>query len=252
MRAREHTERMLTWWARAGIGRADLAVRLPDGVMAWHRDLPLGELPLGWARAQNAARGEVYVRPARGHDWPVVFLDDVTVAVAARVIVKYAALVVGMSPEGGCHLWLRCRRTLDEDGRREAQRWLAERVGADPGSTSGEHLGRMAGFRNWKRGSWVNVHAAVLARPAWDPSVAPRPDRSRSPAGGGPRSTSTPDTSESGREWGWVCGLLEAGYAPTFVQARLLERARCRRGADAERYTEYTIRRALSRAATPA
>lgn len=255
MRARDNTERMLQWWARAGLGRADLAVRRPDGVMAWHRDLPLEKLPLGWARAQNATKADVYVRPARGHDWPVVFLDDVTVDVAAKVVAKYAALAVGTSPEGGCHLWLRCRRALDEDARREAQRWLASRVGADPGSTSGEHLGRLAGFRNWKRGSWVNVHDAVLVRPAWDPRAIPEGGRSRPAAKGDVQrlaTARTSDTSESGREWGWVCGLLEAGYPASSIQARLQERARQRRGADAARYAQHTVRRAIARVRVPA
>jgi hypothetical protein len=247
MRAREHTERMLRWWTLAGLSRADLAIRRQDGTMAWHRGLPLAALPLGWARAENAAGGDVYIRPARGQHWPVVFLDDVPVAMAARVALKYAALVVGTSPEGGCHVWLRCRRALGEDERHQAQRWLATRAGADRGSTSGEHLGRLAGFKNWKRGTWVNVHDAVLARPAWDPGVAPQPTRSRTAAAGGPSCPSTTDTSESGREWGWVRGLLEAGYAPAVVHDRLLERARGRRGSDAVRYAAYTMRRALSR-----
>jgi hypothetical protein len=250
MRARQQTEQMLQWWKRAGVSRADMAVRRRDGVMAWHRDLPLVELPLGWARAENAAKGDVYIRPARGQAWPVVFLDDVAVDVAARVVLKYAALIVATSPEGGSHLWLRCRRPLDEEARHEVQRWLADRTGADRASTSGEHLGRLAGFRNWKRGTWVNVHDAVLARPAWDPDRIPRHGRSRPPAAGDGQPlppARTSDSSESGREWGWVCGLLEAGFEPSCVQARLQERARRRRGEDAARYAQHTVRRALAR-----
>lgn len=252
MRAREHTERMLQWWTRAGVTRADLAIRRPDGVMAWHRDLPLADLPLDWARAENAARGDVYIRPARSHAWPVVFLDDVRVDTAARVVLKYAALVVATSPEGGCHLWLRSRRPLDETSRCAAQRWLAQRVGADRGSTSGEHLGRLAGFRNWKRATWVNVHDAVLARPAWDPQAVTHLDWLPSAATERPLPSRASDTSQSGREWGWVCRLLEAGCASSLVELRLLERARRRRGADAERYAHHTVRRALARVGIPA
>jgi hypothetical protein len=39
MRAREQTERMLNWWAKNGIERADLAVRRADGAMLWHAGL---------------------------------------------------------------------------------------------------------------------------------------------------------------------------------------------------------------------
>ena len=54
-------------------------------------------------------------------------------------------------------MWLPCDRSLDEGARLQAQRGLAARFSADKGSISGEHLGRLAGFKNWKRaGCWVN------------------------------------------------------------------------------------------------
>ncbi len=66
--------------------------------------------------------------------------------------------MVHTSPDGGCHLWLRLTHALDEHHRYLAQRWLIPKVNADLGSVSGEHLGRLAGTRNWKRASvWVNV-----------------------------------------------------------------------------------------------
>ena len=153
MRASEHTRAMLAWWRRVDVGRVDLAVRQPSGAMVWHRDLALdGSLPLPWARAQNVRRGDVYVRPSRHDPWPLIFLDDVPTPRARRVAAKYEALLVETSLAGGCHIWLACRRALAEAGRRDAQRWLAGRLGADPGSVSGEHPGRLAGFKNWKRG----------------------------------------------------------------------------------------------------
>jgi hypothetical protein len=69
--------------------------------------------------------------------------------------------VVKTSQEGGCHIWLSCTCNLGEWERHQAQRWLAPLAGADIASTSGEHLGRLAGFKSWKRnGTWVNVVAA--------------------------------------------------------------------------------------------
>ena len=140
MRAQEHTYSMLRWWWRAGITIADLAVRRCDGTMVWHYETPLTELPLAWARAENVRQAEIYIRPARVHPWPIALLDDLAVATATRIARKYDALVVHTSPQGGCHLWLLCGEPLDENERCRAQRWLAQRIEADQGSISGEHL----------------------------------------------------------------------------------------------------------------
>jgi len=250
MRASEQTYSMLRWWERAGVDRADLALRRADGTMAWHHDRHFHALPLSWARAENVRHADIYIRPARGVSWPLVFLDDVPAVSAAAIARKYAALVVRTSPAGGCHVWLQCATPLAEDERCHAQRWLASRIGADKGSISGEHLGRLAGFRNWKRnGVWVNVIAASELPSPWNPTdalsnapadaVAHRPVR--------PAITVSSDTSPSGKEWGWVCGMLEARLDPALVHARLLEQARSRRGPDADRYASRTLARALRR-----
>jgi hypothetical protein len=240
---------MLMFWQQAGIGRTDLAVKRKDGAMLWHRDLPLRDLPLKWARAQNAQQGEIYLRPARGYSWPLLFLDDVPAEGALRVCRKYGALVVRTSLEGGCHIWLSSTRPLAEIERYQAQKWLAGRLGADPGSISGEHLGRLAGFKNWKRqGSWVNVLGQSEA-PSWNPEVA-LPDEH--PAANAPDHSvaqslpgfSGRDSSPSGLEWGWVCGLLEAGCSYDQVHERLVEQARKRRQSDVDRYARRTIDRA--------
>jgi hypothetical protein len=259
MKAYEHTQAMLAWWCGIAMDRVDLAVRRPSGAMLWHRDLAIKTLPLKWAKAQNVRRAEVYVRPARQYAWPVVFLDDVATPRARVVADKYDALVVETSPAGGCHIWLACTRSIVEASRREAQRWLAQRIGADLGSISGEHLGRLAGFKNWKRGgAWVNVVASSLQGRRWDPSVVPSigpitkratppaPTKTGTPPAGRRRHKST-DTSPSGREWGWVCGLLESGCPPERVYIRLLEQACIRRGCDAPRYARRTLQRALQR-----
>lgn len=248
MKAQDHTWSMLRWWRSAGVDRADLAVRRSSGAMIWHRDLTLGTLPLSWARSENAQHAEIYVRPARGYAWPLVFLDDLPVVTATRVTRKYDALVVETSPAGGCHLWLSCSRALAEDARGQAQRWLAKRIASDPASTSGEHLGRLAGFKNWKRGgAWVNVVDAPHHGRCWVPTVEPKDaghQQKRSPRCQARHSQH--DITESGKEWGWICGLLEAGYGPHDVYLRLVERARQRRGGDAERYARRTVMRALS------
>jgi hypothetical protein len=241
---------MLRAWERVGIHRVDLALRRPDGAMIWQRDRSPHELPLAWARAENVRAAEVYARPARGYSWPLLFLDDVAPDDARRVACRYAALVVRSSPQGGCHVWLACTESLGEAQRTDAQRWLAARLGADPRSVSGEHLGRLAGFKNWKRGgAWVNVLDDSLLGPRpWDPSPALSVDSDPRPSSlllRGPTAASV-DVSPSGRDWARVCRALELGDDPNEICARLIRDARARRGRDAERYARLTVSRALA------
>lgn len=242
---------MLRFWSQVGITAVDVAVHRASGAMIWHREGTPRQLPLRWLRAENVRHAEIYIRPARSSPWPMVLLDDVERRLAQRIAQHYAALVVNTSPAGGCHLWLRLTRALDQHQRYQAQRWLIPRVNADLGSVSGEHLGRLAGTRNWKRGGvWVNVvNPDPLPRPAWDPTPAllPATPPLRPITPPHPLNHNTTDSSESGREWGWVCGTLEAGTDPEIVYRRLLDRASHRRGGDAERYARYTLQRALQR-----
>jgi hypothetical protein len=166
MRAADHTQAMLDWWAATGVDRVDLAVRRASGAMLWQRDHPIARLPLAWARAENARQADIYARPARGRAWPLIVIDDVAVARAHAVAREVDALLVETSPQGGCHVWLRCDRALAEDERTRVQRTWIRTLGGDPASVSGEHLGRLAGFKNWKRGGcWVNVRPATQGRP---------------------------------------------------------------------------------------
>lgn len=241
--ASAHTKAMLTWWSQVGITRADLAVRRRDAKMMWHRDCHLEDLPLPWARANNVRQAEVYIRPARGYAWPLVFVDDVRFDIARRSTQKISSLAVKTSDVGGCHLWVACSSALDEQERLEAQRWLARRLGGDRASVSGEHLGRLAGFKNWKRaGCWVNVIEAVHRR-LWIPHLTKTVTEPRPSA-----ETTTPnqgrDTSASAREWGWVCGLFEAQCADRDVYERLLFAARRRGRREPERYARRTCKKA--------
>ena len=255
MRASWHTETMLAAWRSARVDRADLALRRPPGTMLWQANLDLDDLPLAWARAENAHGADIYIRPARGLDWPMVFLDDVVLEVAREVAGDHGGLAIQTSQAGGCHLWLPCARPLDETERHRVQRGLAEQYGGDLGSVSGEHLGRLAGFKNWKRGGcWVNVvfHPQMMEKGtpiAVPPEFEPRSPTSQSL----PRaaaSTGRPlggDSSPSGMDWGWVCRMLETGHQSDDVYSALVERARDRRGEDVERYAKRTVERALAK-----
>jgi hypothetical protein len=250
---------MLQWWDQAQLKRADLAIRRCDGAMLWHRDVALADLPLSWARAQNSRGADIYIRPARGYAWPIVFLDDVAIELALSIAQRVSVLLVHTSRQGGFHLWLRCAHPLSETARRDAQRWLAAKTAADTASTSGEHLGRLAGMRNYKRDAqWVNLVSTSTSLPAWTPAFdrrrSPMLPRSNEPSvafisgldtSATSRARTGLDLSPSGSEWGWVCGALEAGLPPQRVYAALLDRCRHRRGPDAERYASLTLQRAM-------
>ncbi|MEW6365512.1 MAG: DNA-primase RepB domain-containing protein [Acidobacteriota bacterium] len=169
-----------------------------------------------------------------------------------RVIRAYAALAVHTSPAGGCHLWLRADRALDQCERTAAQAWLAARTASNPRSVSGEHLGRLAGFKNWKRsGTWVNVLGASATPRTWNPAPALRIPTALQSA----RTSFRPspvlgrDTSPSGREWAWVCSMLETGADPSSVLTMFVNSAQPRRGNDTRRYAHRTLNRALLRTA---
>jgi hypothetical protein len=208
MKASWHTETMLTGWQSARVTRADLALRRSSGAMLWQSNLALEELPLAWARAENAHGAEVYIRPARGLDWPMVFLDDVLLEVAMAAARGHGGLAIQTSPAGGCHLWLPCAQNLNEAARHQVQRWLAERIGGDLGSVSGEHLGRLAGFKNWKRGGcWVNV-------------VAFPESRTTDAAGRGSQAASGPGRCSQGHQAGRRCQPLRARVGLGLQDAR--------------------------------
>ncbi|MBI2839640.1 MAG: hypothetical protein HYX75_15115 [Acidobacteria bacterium] len=211
--------RQLAWYDSVGVDRFDIAVSLSadnsDG-MIWHRDITADRVIAlrPFAAARNAAGANIYVRPARGHDWPVLLLDDITRSWADRIQRARACCLVETSAANH-QAWIHCARSLDEPERCACQRAIATKIGADIGSVSGEHLGRLAGYRNNKPGRgghWVRIHA-IGAGPAWDPSrvlaaqspgdlpqPTPPPGGAVVHGGGGP--------DESADEWGYVCGRL--------------------------------------------
>lgn len=251
-----HAWYMLSWLAGARIKRVDLLVKRTSGVAIPHRAVSICHVPVPWLNAENDRGAEIYIRTTRGESWPLVFLDDVETNLACRIAQRYDALVVLTSTAGGCHIWLKTTYSLDEQERGQVQRWLAQRAHADRASTSGEHLGRLAGMRNWKRqGVWVNVIRTDSGRRLrWDPTLALREMRElqRLPTGQHAascpkRESGMPDKSESAKEWGWVCGSLEAGAHPETVFHLLYKHALPRRGRDAERYARRTVQRAIEK-----
>ena len=237
---------------RFGIDRLDFGIRRQDGTFI-QRDLQSLDpedinKTLPFLRAENARGSDVYFRPAQEGSWPVIFLDDLTNQETRGIARKYQSWIIETSP-GLHHAWIRTDRPLSREERYLEQSRVVSLGIGDPGSVSGEHFGRFPGFRNWKRqGTWVNLISFPDAKRSRLPTSASSP-----PRGGRRGSSKRPftgaggnDASDSGREWGWVCGSVEHGRDPDEIRRKLEIRARDRGKNDPEGYARRTVAKALS------
>lgn len=249
MRAMKQTEWQLRWFDEHLVVNLDLAVRRPDGTFVSKDSCDLDGVGvircLPWIRYENARqRADVYVRPARGHTWPVVFLDDVDPSVSRMVSRKYSALVIQTSQAGGCHVWLSVSRPLDESERSSAQRFLQQQLGSDPGSISGEHWGRLAGTKNHKRdGCWVNVLYASDG-PPWEP-VLSSPDVGEESKRSARLADRGSTRDESVAEFAWCCHRIREGLSLPQIETELSKRALKRGKRNPVDYAKRTARAAL-------
>ena len=259
---KEAMGQMLDWFQMAGVDWWNLSV-LDRGMLGHERPRGRGEVEksLGWAWVRNRDGHNVYVRPARGQSpWPVVFLDDLPPSKAMGVAKKYTSLVVETS-KNNCQVWIRADRPLSEAERATVQRALVSLVGADPGSVSGDHFGRAAGFQNRKVGRndfVVQVLAATHGK-ALDPAPhlvqvpttpAPAGRAARAAGGGGEQSESEKEYRYCLARLGWARarGRDPGGEIPFLVgnvADRAVERGKRKTRAEALRYAELTVRRAL-------
>ena len=246
-----HTD-FLAALSRSGIDRLDFGLRRHDGTFI-QRDLQsLGpgtiKKALPFLRAENVRGSDVYFRPAQQESWPVIFLDDLTPQEAREIAREYQSWIIETSPNLH-HAWISTDRPLSREERYLEQSRVVSLGIGDPGSVSGEHFGRFPGFRNWKRqGTWVNLISFPDAKRSRLPTSASSP-----PCGGrrgSSKKSSTEvggnDTSESGREWGWVCSSVEHGRDSDEIRRKLETRARDRGKNDPEGYARRTVAKALS------
>jgi len=148
---------------------------------------------------------------------------------------------------------VRTTRPLEEHERYQAQVYLVRQTGADPGSVSGEHRGRLAGLRNWKRGGcWVNVLEATDG-PAWETVLADLEPDARPSGPGAMRPASSGaerDRDESVAEFAWVCHRLREGVPPDQIESELAQRARDRGKPSPAQYAARTLQAAMRRLET--
>lgn len=112
----------------------------------------MGLIP--WLKRQNAQGENIYIRPARSREEPLVFLDDVSLATIDRMRQDgFAPAVVVESSPGNYQAWVRVQEDgvkLSEVVRKAVSVELCRRYGGDTGSRDAAHFGRLAGFTNRK------------------------------------------------------------------------------------------------------
>lgn len=261
-----YTERQaaqfLDFFEGNGISAFNLAILEPrksgDGDCMKGDSRPRGrtelEKSLSWATARNMAGNNVYFRPARyrpdgsNADHPCVLLDDLTPETARKVVKKYRSIIVETSTNN-FQAWIITNRSLTEGERHQAQAQLAGLVRADLGSTSGEHFGRIPGYKNqkpWRGGFWIKIQGVNSDGNTLDVSrwllannkqeIKPSPQGGRVPSASG---------DESANEYRFALARLAAGHGreeiAKNIAARALERGKRRTEGDALRYAHQTI-----------
>ena len=207
---------------------------------------------LAWLRAENSGGGDIYFRPAGKLSWPIVFIDDLTTEQAGSLNRKYQCWTVETST-GRHHAWILTNgKPLLCWQRYAIQKKIVGLGWGDPGSISGDHFGRVPGFRNMKRnGSWVNLKSSpdpeLVRLSPW--GVVLNLAESESPTGpagtrpahhaGGERGET--DQTPSGVEFGWCCGWLRKGLDPEEAVRRLTLRAQERGKPSPEKYARRTV-----------
>ncbi len=118
---------------------------------------------IGFLKAANAVGNDAVRRPlnvyicsstSEPQSW--LMLDDLTLGDCISIAGDRTHMIVQTSP-GRHHLWLATNRPVTIEERKICQQVMQSRFGGDAASTSGDHFGRLAGFKNVKRNCWVNL-----------------------------------------------------------------------------------------------
>ncbi len=243
-------ERFLNWFAHIDVVSFDIHVRrYPNKVRkeeSWvtcHEGID-GKRVIElwkWMRYENSNKADIYIRPHAPEDHPVIFLDDLCVEHAHKVVRAYSSAVIQTS-HNNTQVWVKTTTPLSLSQRKQVQSELSRMGNTDTGSTSGDHLGRLCGMFSQKRKTWVN--AIYFSTPhAYNPSLQEPtlPHRGR---GACALKSSTDQNSPSEADFGWAIGMYKSGASYENVRSAIYESARSRGKRNPESYATLTAKKA--------
>jgi hypothetical protein len=262
----QQQELFFRWFADIGIHHFDVQLREPipateSTPASWRWLKPSLGISTGafflkyssWVKFMNAKGGDIYIRPHGDSQHAVIFLDDLPMAKALQVSRKYAACVVCTSNDN-TQVWLATDKVLSKAERKEVQVWMKGVGYTDPGSVSGDHLGRLCGVRSQKRQCWVNLVTTTLGSKYSPPPPTSLEETVSPPLLGGARvSSSPPQTddrsreakaektqSQSERDFGWAMGAMKHGVSFSDVIDALTASAKKRGKVNPAGYAQRT------------
>jgi hypothetical protein len=252
-------DQQLNWFLAIGVDQFNFSILTDRGMLNHDRPRSAEEVlrSAGWGWSKNTRGSNIYIRPARSFSFPVVMFDDLDRLKIDKICKKYSCLAIETS-KNNYQVWISTTLSLGEAQRAAVQTAIANLIGADPGSTSGEHFGRAAGFRNQKpgRGGFlVSVRSSRRDLHALDPTpylVSPSPTGGRVPSSRLiPRHHHHPaDGDQSAVEFRFALARLRVGDQPheiaKKIASRALDRGKRRTAADCEAYAVSTVKKAAA------
>jgi hypothetical protein len=117
-----------------------------------------------WLRACNSSGGgvtdhalSIYISPSVSGGQHLLMMDDLSMETCRQIGEGRLHLIVETSANNH-QLWLPTSRPVTVEERHQCQVALQKMFGGDDGSVSGDHLGRLSGFKNTKHdNAWVNL-----------------------------------------------------------------------------------------------
>jgi hypothetical protein len=246
---REQFQYLFRWFSQHEVTHFDIHVRRyiqeKEHWITIHEDISGDAIDKlwPWLRRENARGADIYFRPASKKDHPVIFLDDITSRKAKEISLKISCAVVETS-RGNTHMWIIVDRRLSLEERKYAQSQLSKLGYGDPSSISGDHLGRICGFKSQKNKCWVNAKQFSTTHTYSPPKRSDNNQHMRE--GGACALKNTNNNSQSERDFGWALGMLRIGKSVDYVQTKLTESSICRNKRNPEKYARLTALKAAN------
>ena len=193
-----------------------------------------------WCRFKNYKGCDIFIRPHRHDKQPIIFLDDLSLEKAIRVSKKYRSLIIETSQDN-TQVWISLEKSLCESDRKLLQQHISTVGFTDQGSISGEHFGRLCGFKSQKRNYWVRHIKASSSKRYRPPTLRASPF----PQGGACAKIRPEGSSLSEKDFSWVLSETRKGVPSDKLISSLARSAEARGKPAPMKYAVRTVRRAL-------